>query len=95
MNSPYFKEYPINLNWLSNQRLRTLLKEISSIHLPITLFDVGARWGIPTELEPIKSILSRVGFDADSSACNELNEQSHNLFKSKVYLFLSGVLMAR
>jgi len=90
MNSPYFKEYPINLNWLSNQRLRTLLNEISSIHLPITLFDVGARWGIPTELEPIKSILSRVGFDADSSACNELNEQSHNLFNSNVYPFFIG-----
>lgn len=86
----YFKELPHNLNWAYNRRLKLIKKHFQPL-TPVTLLDVGARWGIPEELAPIKSYVSKIGFDADLEACQNLDATDHGLFASETFpIFVGG-----
>lgn len=40
---------------------------------PLAVVDVGARWGLLPELQPIEGLVSAVGFDPDAEECERLN----------------------
>ena len=43
---------------------------------PLAVVDVGARWGVLPELQPIERLVSAVGFDPDAEECERLNAEA-------------------
>jgi FkbM family methyltransferase len=67
----YLLELPYNLNWQNcvSDKIKEFLTDD-----PISICDVGARGGPPTEICEISDFVRYTGFDADSQECDRLNK---------------------
>jgi len=78
----YHAILPYNLNWAVR-----VLPEIRAwlAQHPIQVADVGARGGVPGELEKIEPFIDYVCFEADSQECSRLNAEKHGTHSFRAF----------
>jgi FkbM family methyltransferase len=64
-------DLPYNWNW---QRRWTEVADFLEQH-PILLMDVGARGSAPPELDSLRRVVRRIGFEPDPDECRRLNQE--------------------